>query len=48
MGDRLRLPAPPRSDRRGRGIGGRLVDLAERLRPSGLTLWTFQVRVQGP
>jgi GNAT superfamily N-acetyltransferase len=29
--------------RRGRGVGDRLVDLAKRLRPSGLSLWTFQV-----
>ncbi|MEU6309563.1 GNAT family N-acetyltransferase [Streptomyces sp. NPDC047014] len=29
--------------RQGRGIGGRLVDLAKRRRPSGLTLWSFQV-----
>lgn len=27
----------------GRGIGGHLVDLAKQRRPSGLTLWTFQV-----
>ncbi|MEG8275393.1 GNAT family N-acetyltransferase [Streptomyces sp. AHA2] len=27
----------------GRGIGSRLVDLAKRLRPTGLRLWTFQV-----
>lgn len=27
----------------GQGIGGRLVDLAKQRRPSGLTLWTFQV-----
>ncbi|MGY0490082.1 N-acetyltransferase family protein [Streptomyces sp. WG-D5] len=27
----------------GRGIGGRLVDLAKQRRPAGLTLWTFQV-----
>ncbi|MFC9815890.1 GNAT family N-acetyltransferase [Streptomyces virginiae] len=27
----------------GRGIGGRLVDLAKQRRPDGLTLWTFQV-----
>ncbi len=27
----------------GRGIGGRLVDLAKERSPSGLTLWTFQV-----
>jgi GNAT superfamily N-acetyltransferase len=27
----------------GRGIGGRLVDLAKQRSPSGLTLWTFQV-----
>ena len=27
----------------GGGIGGRLVDLAKRRRPAGLTLWTFQV-----
>ncbi|SDN89831.1 Acetyltransferase (GNAT) domain-containing protein [Streptomyces sp. cf386] len=30
-------------DWRGRGIGDRLVDLAKRRRPDGLTLWTFQV-----
>lgn len=30
-------------DFRGRGIGDRLVDLAKRLRPRGLELWTFQV-----
>ncbi|MDI3402405.1 GNAT family N-acetyltransferase [Streptomyces cavernicola] len=30
-------------DRRGRGIGDRLVDLAKCRRPSGLALWTFQV-----
>ncbi|MET9262835.1 GNAT family N-acetyltransferase [Amycolatopsis sp. NPDC004079] len=28
---------------RGRGIGAQLVDLAKRLRPDGLTLWTFQI-----
>lgn len=28
---------------RGRGIGDRLVELAKRRRPGGLTLWTFQV-----
>ncbi|CAL9644157.1 GNAT family N-acetyltransferase [Streptomyces griseorubens] len=27
----------------GRGIGGRLVDVAKERSPSGLTLWTFQV-----
>lgn len=27
----------------GRGIGGRLVDVAKGRAPSGLTLWTFQV-----
>ncbi|MYQ33329.1 GNAT family N-acetyltransferase [Streptomyces sp. SID4956] len=27
----------------GRGIGGRLVDMAKGRSPSGLTLWTFQV-----
>jgi ribosomal protein S18 acetylase RimI-like enzyme len=27
----------------GRGIGGRLVDLAKQRRPAGLALWTFQV-----
>ena len=27
----------------GRGIGGRLVDLAKARRPNGLGLWTFQV-----
>ena len=30
-------------DWRGRGIGGRLVGLAQQLFPSGLSLWTFQV-----
>ncbi|GGX40981.1 GNAT family N-acetyltransferase [Streptomyces chartreusis] len=30
-------------DWRGRGIGGRFVDLAKRCRPGGLSLWTFQV-----
>ncbi|MEY9990546.1 GNAT superfamily N-acetyltransferase [Streptomyces sp. V4I8] len=30
-------------DWRGRGIGGRFVDLAKRRRPAGLNLWTFQV-----
>ncbi|MGW1611104.1 N-acetyltransferase family protein [Streptomyces sp. NPDC002285] len=30
-------------DWRGRGIGDRLVDLAKRRRPDGLSLWTFQV-----
>ena len=30
-------------DFRGRGIGDRLVNLAKRLRPRGLELWTFQV-----
>ncbi|MFF5798885.1 GNAT family N-acetyltransferase [Streptomyces albogriseolus] len=29
--------------RQGRGIGGRLVDLAKERSPSGLTLWTFQI-----
>ncbi|MGI8310416.1 GNAT family N-acetyltransferase [Saccharopolyspora hattusasensis] len=28
---------------RGRGLGGRFVDLAKRRRPGGLDLWTFQV-----
>ncbi|MFB7515195.1 GNAT family N-acetyltransferase [Streptomyces sp. NPDC056144] len=28
---------------RGRGVGDRLVDLAKRRSPDGLTLWTFQV-----
>ncbi|MDV5145518.1 GNAT family N-acetyltransferase [Streptomyces sp. SBC-4] len=28
---------------RGRGIGDRLVEVAKRSRPTGLTLWTFQV-----
>lgn len=27
----------------GRGLGGRLVELAKRRSPSGLALWTFQV-----
>ncbi|MFC9970738.1 GNAT family N-acetyltransferase [Spirillospora sp. NPDC127200] len=30
-------------DWRGRGVGDRLVDLAKRMRPNGLELWTFQV-----
>lgn len=30
-------------DFRGRGLGDRLVELAKRLRPRGLQLWTFQV-----
>ncbi|MFJ9196030.1 GNAT family N-acetyltransferase [Streptomyces flaveolus] len=30
-------------DRRGRGIGDRLVTLAKERRPAGLSLWTFQV-----
>lgn len=30
-------------DFRGRGLGDRLVNLAKRLRPRGLELWTFQV-----
>ena len=28
---------------RGRGLGGRLVELAKQRRPDGLELWTFQV-----
>ncbi len=30
----------------GRGIGTRLIDLAKRLRPSGLQLWAFQSNVR--
>ncbi|MFE4611644.1 N-acetyltransferase family protein [Streptomyces niveus] len=30
-------------DHRGRGIGARLIDLAKRRRPAGLSLWTFQI-----
>ncbi|MFH9129169.1 GNAT family N-acetyltransferase [Streptomyces griseoaurantiacus] len=29
--------------RRGRGVGGLLLDHAKRLRPSGLALWTFRI-----
>ncbi|MFF5898105.1 GNAT family N-acetyltransferase [Streptomyces argenteolus] len=30
-------------DMQGRGVGGRLVEVAKRRRPDGLALWTFQV-----
>lgn len=30
-------------DHRGRGLGGRFVDLAKEQRPDGLDLWCFQI-----
>ena len=32
-------------DRRGRGIGDRLVEFAKERQPTGLQLWTFQVNL---
>jgi GNAT superfamily N-acetyltransferase len=32
-------------DRTGRGIGGQLIDVAKRQRPSALKLWTFEANV---